>query len=110
MTVPPEAIAPEPELAVELRQLAKNASEIEQVIWDVEAILNAIDLGALDGPGHDDIDSETIARMKASTCGQLLDLARRRFRSVEDLPGTDMSCSLACLASDAEKGLIARRS
>jgi hypothetical protein len=89
-------------LADELVVMACYASELEQALSEVQAVLSAIDLGELlttlppaDEPGDRD-------RHNAAT--SLLAMLQRQLQTLEDVPRTDLSILLRVMASEAKKG------
>lgn len=78
----------------DLRSLSATVGQMEAVISETAAVLDAIfGGGLLDAapPGRED------AQLHNTAC-LLLDLLRSRVRQIEELPGTDPSVSLSLIA------------
>ena len=92
MTVP-GVVAAEPAPAAaesDLAECASHAQELEGIIRDVSAALDAIGQGGLlDAAPADEGDRE-----QHNTASQLVDMAARRLRDYDRIPGTDLSIKL----------------
>lgn len=86
-----------------LRQAAIHASALESILTDVLSILEAINAGEMLSVLPSDEGDAT--RHNSATC--LLDLAERRLKEIDAIPGTDLSIKLHVMADEEHKRLKA---
>lgn len=82
-----------------LREAAIHASSLEAILTDVVSILEAIDAGGMLSALPPDENDAT--RHNSATC--LLDLAERRLKEIDAIPGTDLSIKLHVMADEEHK-------